>query len=82
MPIFLGKLENSKFVTSFILYNISELLFSCHLLGLCKSDDIDLVQVNFKGVNFKGRNFYNIRETKMCAENVSKCRTQNGDMTK
>ena len=31
--------------------NISELLFSCHLLGLCKSDDIDLVQVNFKGVN-------------------------------
>ena len=69
------------FVTSFILYNISELLFSCHLLGLCKSDDIDLVQVNnFKGVNFISRNIYNVRKTKMYAENVSKCRTQNGEI--
>ena len=65
MPIFLEKLKNSKFVTSFILYNISELLFSCHLLGLCKSDDIDLVQVNFKGVNFIRRNIYNVRKTKI-----------------
>lgn len=72
MPILLEKLKNSKFVTSFILYNISELLFSCHLLGLCKSDDIDLVQVNFKGVNFIRRNIYNVRKTKMYAENVSK----------
>ena len=23
----------------------AELLFACHLLGLCKSDDIELVQV-------------------------------------
>ena len=35
-------------ITTLIYFNsISELLFACHLLGLCKSDDIELIQVKY-----------------------------------